>query len=45
MKPFLSVENMTQRYPDGQGGELTVFVDATFGVEKGVVVVIRGHSG
>ncbi|OUS19127.1 nitrate/sulfonate/bicarbonate ABC transporter ATP-binding protein [Rhodobacterales bacterium 59_46_T64] len=36
---------MTQRYPDGQGGELTVFEDATFGVEKGEFVVILGHSG
>ena len=45
MKPFLSVENLTQRYPDGQGGELTVFEDATFGVEKGEFVVILGHSG
>lgn len=45
MKPFLSIENMTQRYPDGKGGELTVFEDATFGVEKGEFVVILGHSG
>lgn len=45
MKPFLSIENMTQRYPDGNGGELTVFEDATFGVEKGEFVVILGHSG
>lgn len=45
MKPFLSVENLTQQYPDGQGGELTVFEDATFGVEKGEFVVILGHSG
>ncbi len=45
MKPFLSIENMTQRYPDGHGGELTVFEDATFGVEKGEFVVILGHSG
>ena len=45
MKPFLSIENLTQRYPDGQGGELTVFEDATFGVEKGEFVVILGHSG
>ncbi|MFT6075572.1 MAG: nitrate/nitrite transport system ATP-binding protein [Yoonia sp.] len=45
MKPFLSVENMTQRYPDGNGGDLTVFEDATFGVEKGEFVVILGHSG
>lgn len=45
MKPFLSIENLTQRYPDGNGGELTVFEDATFGVEKGEFVVILGHSG
>lgn len=45
MKPFLSVENLTQRYPDGQGGDLTVFENATFGVEKGEFVVILGHSG
>ncbi|MBS8271751.1 ATP-binding cassette domain-containing protein, partial [Halomonas litopenaei] len=42
---FLSVENLTQRYPDGAGGELTVFEDVTFGVEKGEFVVILGHSG
>ena len=45
MKSFLSIENLTQRYPDGQGGELTVFENATFGVEKGEFVVILGHSG
>ena len=45
MKPFLSIENLTQRYPDGSGGELTVFEHATFGVEKGEFVVILGHSG
>lgn len=45
MKPFLSVEKLTQRYPDGNGGELTVFENATFGVEKGEFVVILGHSG
>ncbi len=44
-KPFLSIENLTQRYPDGQGGIMTVFEDATFGVEKGEFVVILGHSG
>jgi nitrate/nitrite transport system ATP-binding protein len=44
-KPFLSVENLTQTYPDGQGGTLTVFEDAGFGVEKGEFVVILGHSG
>jgi nitrate/nitrite transport system ATP-binding protein len=45
MKPFLSVENLTQRYADGNGGDLTVFENATFGVEKGEFVVILGHSG
>lgn len=45
MKPFLSIENLTQKFPDGTGGELTVFENATFGVEKGEFVVILGHSG
>ena len=44
-KPFLSIENLTQIYPDGQGGDLTVFENANFGVEKGEFVVILGHSG
>ena len=45
MKPFLSIENLTQRFPTGSEEELTVFEDATFGVEKGEFVVILGHSG
>ncbi len=45
MTSFLSIEKMTQRFPDGQGGQLTVFENATFGVEKGEFVVILGHSG
>lgn len=44
-KHFLSIEGLTQKYPDGDGGELTVFENATFGVEKGEFVVILGHSG
>lgn len=44
-KPFLSIENLTQQYPDGQGGLMTVFENATFGVEKGEFVCILGHSG
>ena len=44
-KPFLSIENMTQTFPDGQGGTLTVFEDATFGIDKGEFVCILGHSG
>ena len=45
MKPYLSVEKLTQRFPDGTGGELTVFENASFRVEKGEFVVILGHSG
>ena len=44
-KPFLSVEQLTQSFPDGKGGTMTVFEDATFGVEKGEFVCILGHSG
>ncbi|SLN60063.1 Bicarbonate transport ATP-binding protein CmpD [Roseovarius gaetbuli] len=44
-KPYLSIEHLTQRFPDGQGGTLTVFEDATFGIEKGEFVCILGHSG
>lgn len=42
---FLSIEKLTQRYPDGKGGEFTVFENAIFGVEKGEFVCILGHSG
>jgi len=45
MKPFLSVENLTQRFPDGQGGTTTVFENASFGVQQGEFVCILGHSG
>ena len=44
-KPFLSIERLTQTFPDGAGGTLTVFENATFGVEKGEFVCILGHSG
>ena len=44
-KPFLSIERLTQQFPDGTGGTLTVFENATFGVEKGEFVCILGHSG
>lgn len=44
-KSFLSIEQLTQRYPDGQGGEFTVFENANFGIEKGEFVCILGHSG
>lgn len=44
-KPFLSVERLTQSFPDGKGGQMTVFENATFGIEKGEFVCILGHSG
>lgn len=44
-KPFLSIERLTQTFPDGAGGTMTVFENATFGVEKGEFVCILGHSG
>ncbi|MFN7002435.1 MAG: ABC transporter ATP-binding protein [Roseinatronobacter sp.] len=43
--PFLSVERLTQCFPDGAGGKLTVFENASFGIEKGEFVCILGHSG
>lgn len=42
---FLSIEQLTQKYPDGNGGEFTVFENASFGIEKGEFVCILGHSG
>ncbi|MXQ07858.1 ATP-binding cassette domain-containing protein [Alphaproteobacteria bacterium GH1-50] len=44
-KSFLSIERLTQQFPDGQGGTLTVFENASFGIEKGEFVCILGHSG
>ena len=44
-KPFLSVERLTQQFPDGKGGSLTVFENASFGIDKGEFVCILGHSG
>ncbi|MEM9231929.1 MAG: ABC transporter ATP-binding protein [Pseudomonadota bacterium] len=44
-KPFLSIERLTQQFPDGAGDTLTVYENATFGVEKGEFVCILGHSG
>ena len=42
---FISIEKLTQKYPDGKGGEFTVFENASFGIEKGEFVCILGHSG
>ncbi|OZB13472.1 MAG: nitrate/sulfonate/bicarbonate ABC transporter ATP-binding protein [Marinobacter sp. 34-60-7] len=44
-KPFLQVDGLSKVYPDGQGGELTVFEDIRFALEKGEFVCIIGHSG
>ncbi len=44
-KPFLSIEQLTQEYPDGKGSTFTVFENASFGIEKGEFVCILGHSG
>ncbi len=42
---FLSIENLTQRFSTGKGDDLTVFENASFGIEKGEFVCILGHSG
>jgi nitrate/nitrite transport system ATP-binding protein len=45
-KPFLQVEALTQRHPARRGQpELVVFEDLSFGVEKGELCTIIGHSG
>jgi len=42
---FLEVEKLAKVFPDGQGGELTVFDEISFALEKGEFVCIIGHSG
>ena len=44
-KPFLEVDNLAKVFPDGQGGELTVFDEVSFALNKGEFVCIIGHSG
>jgi nitrate/nitrite transport system ATP-binding protein len=45
-KPFLQVEDLAQRYPGGRGQPpLVVFEGLSFGVEKGELVAMIGHSG
>jgi nitrate/nitrite transport system ATP-binding protein len=45
-KPFLYVEKLAMRYPGRKGErDLVVFEDLSFGVEKGELVTIIGHSG
>lgn len=42
---FVEVQALAKRYPNPGGGELTVFEDASFGIDKGEFVCIIGHSG
>ncbi len=44
-KPFLEVDQLAKRFPDGDGDELTVFEDIQFSLQKGEFVCIIGHSG
>lgn len=44
-KSFLEVDGLSKVYPDDQGGDLTVFEDVRFALEKGEFVCIIGHSG
>lgn len=44
-QPYLKIDNLTQRYPDGAGGTLTVFEDVSFQINEGEFVCILGHSG
>lgn len=41
---FLEIENLARRFP-GKDGELAVFENANFSLEKGEFVCIIGHSG
>jgi len=42
---FLSVEGLTQKYPSVASGELVVFENLNFKVNKGEFISIIGHSG
>jgi nitrate/nitrite transport system ATP-binding protein len=45
-KPFLQVEDLAQHYPGGRGqAPLVVFEHLNFGVAKGELVAMIGHSG
>lgn len=43
--PFLEIDVLSKRYPGQNGGELTVFEDVSFDIDKGEFVCIIGHSG
>jgi nitrate/nitrite transport system ATP-binding protein len=44
-KHFVEVQGLSKRYPNKKGQDLTVFEDASFGINKGEFVCIIGHSG
>ena len=44
-KHFVEIQYLAKRFPDTDGGELTVFENANFGIDKGEFVCIIGHSG
>lgn len=44
-KHFVEIQYLAKRFPDAEGGELTVFENANFGIDKGEFVCIIGHSG
>ena len=44
-KPFLEIDALAKRYPNPEGGELTVFENVSFDIDKGEFVCIIGHSG
>jgi nitrate/nitrite transport system ATP-binding protein len=45
-KPFLEIDGLAKRFPNPDGkGQLTVFEDVNFDIQKGEFVCIIGHSG
>ena len=44
-KHFVEIQYLAKRFPDADGGQLTVFENANFGIDKGEFVCIIGHSG
>jgi len=44
-KHFVEIQYLAKRFPDADGGKLTVFENANFGIDKGEFVCIIGHSG
>jgi nitrate/nitrite transport system ATP-binding protein len=42
---FLKVEKLKKIYPVRTGGQVTVFEDVDFNIEKGEFICIVGHSG